>query len=227
MKPVWGRSLRAVGRAIYLSIYGNGIFTRPLVDRADDEAVVAHLYQPDSGARIDDEEQWKRGNPGLLCGIKDIEHMRAMCRKAQADRSYRRTFLSEEMNLPVDPSVDPIVTVTEWDAIQGLEAEGRWSSLSRDRHRRLGFCLCRGTLLPADWPASGDRRNGQRNRTCIVAVLADGVGGRYEEMHRLGELVLVGDRWADAGAFIKHVMEWVGDADIREGPGGSVPTQGS
>ena len=44
----------------------------------------------------------------------------------------------------------------------------------------------------------------------------DGVGDRYERMHELGELVLVGDRWADAGAFIKHVMEWVGEVDIRE-----------
>ena len=110
------------GLAVYLSIFGNGIFTKPLVDRADDDAVVVHLYQPDPGARIDDETQWHRGNPGLGT-IKDLDHMRAMCRKAQADRSYRRTFLSEELNLPVDPSVDPIVTVDEWDAIEGLEAE--------------------------------------------------------------------------------------------------------
>ena len=25
----------------------------------------------------------------------------------------------------------------------------------------------------------------------------------------------MGEHWADAGAFIRHVMEWVGDADIR------------
>ena len=111
------------GLAVYLSIFGNGIFTKPLVDRADDDAVVVHLHQPDPGARIDDETQWHRGNPGLMAGIKDIEHMRAMCPKAQADRSYRRTFMAEEMNLPVDPSVDPIVTVSEWDAIAGLESE--------------------------------------------------------------------------------------------------------
>ena len=202
------------GRAVYLSIYGNGIFTQPLVERADDDAVVVHLYQPDSGARMDDESAWLRGNPGLN-SIKSIEHMRAMCRKAQADRSYRRTFLSEEMNLPVDPSVDPIVTVTEWDAIQGLEAEAAGPAyLGIDIGGSVSACAAAlyypqtGLLrVTGGWPKEPDLHS---------RGLADGVGGRYEEMHRLGELVLVGDRWADAGAFIKHVMEWVGDADIRE-----------
>ena len=202
------------GRVIYLSIYGNGIFTKPLIDRADDDAVIVHLYQPDPGARIDDEAQWHRGNPGLGT-IKDIDHMRAMCRKAQADRSYKRTFLSEEINLPVDPSVDPIVTVTEWDAIQGLEAEAAGAAyLGIDLGGSVSACAAAlyypqtGLLrVTGGWPKEPDLHS---------RGLADGVGGRYEEMHRLGELVLVGDRWADAGAFIKHVMEWVGDADIRE-----------
>ena len=105
------------GRVIYLTIFGNGIFTQPLVDRAEDPAVVVHLYQPDKGARIDDEEQWKRGNPGLGT-IKDLGHMRALCRKARVDRSYRRTFLSEEMNVPQDPVADSIVTLDEWKDVQ-------------------------------------------------------------------------------------------------------------
>ena len=78
---------------------------------------MVHLYQPDKGARIDDEEQWKRGNPGLGT-IKDLEHMQALCRKARIDRSYRRTFLSEEMNVPQDPMADSIVTLAEWEAVQ-------------------------------------------------------------------------------------------------------------
>ena len=109
------------GRAVYLTIYGNGIFTKPLVDRADDDAVVVHLYQPDKGARIDDEAQWRRGNPGLGT-IKDMVHMQTMCRKARADRSYKRTFLSEEMNMPVDPTADSIVTMEEWAAVAGIPA---------------------------------------------------------------------------------------------------------
>ena len=203
------------GRAVYLSIYGNGLFTQPLVDRADDDAVVIHLHQPDPGARIDDETQWHRGNPGLGT-IKNIEHMRAMCRKAQADRSYKRTFLAEEMNLPVDASRDPIVTVDEWDAIQGLEAEATGPAyLGLDIGGSVSACAA-SVYFPATgllmvtggWPKEPDLHS---------RGLADGVGGRYEEMRQRGELVLVGDRWADAGAFIKHVMEWVGDeVDIRE-----------
>ena len=92
------------GRVIYLTIFGNGIFTQPLVDRADDPAVVVHLYQPDKGARIDDEDQWKRGNPGLGT-IKDLEHMRALCRKAKVDRSYRRTFFVRRDEHPARPDV--------------------------------------------------------------------------------------------------------------------------
>ena len=203
------------GRVIYLTIYGNGIFTQPLVDRADDPAVVVHLYQPDKGARIDDEAQWKRGNPGLGT-IKDLEHMRALCRKARVDRSYRRTFLSEEMNVPQDPVADSIVTLDEWAAVQdaGEAAAVGPAYLGIDIGGSSSACAAAlyfpetGLLkVCGAWP---------KQPTLYDRGLSDGVGDRYERMHECGEIVLVGDVWADAGAFVAHVMEWTAAYDVRE-----------
>ncbi len=202
------------GKVVYLTIYGNGIFTQPLIDRAEDPAVVVHHYAPDKGARLDDEEQWKRGNPGLGT-IKDLEHMRAMCRKAQVDRSYRRTFLAEEMNIPQDPNREPIVTVDEWDAVQGLSAEASGPAyLGIDIGGSTSACAAAlyypatGLLLvTGGWPKEPDLR---------TRGLMDGVGNRYELMGERGELVPVGEKWADAGEFFKHVMAWSADADARE-----------
>ena len=122
-----------------------------------------------------------------------------MCRKAQADRSYRRTFMAEEMNLPVDPSVDPIVTVDEWDAIEGLESEAAGPAyLGIDIGGSVSACAA-----ARYHPRTGLLRvtGGCRREPDLHARgLMDGVGDRYERMHELGELVLVGDRWADAGA---------------------------
>ena len=50
----------------------------------------------------------------------------------------------------------------------------------------------------------------------MTAAFPDGVGDRYERMEERGEIVLVGDVWADAGAFVCHVMEWTAAYDVRE-----------
>ena len=206
------------GRVVYLSIFGNGLYTQPLIDRADDPAVVVHLYRPAArGALVTDEAAWHEGNPGLGT-IKDLEHMRALSRKAQSDRTYTRTFRAEEMNLPVDPATAVIVTFEDYkrcvDAGEAVASGPAYLGID------IGGSVsaCAGSLyfpetgllkVVGAWPKEPDLR---------TRGLADGVGRRYEAMHERGEIFLCGEKWADAGAFIKHVMAWSSSFDVREVP---------
>ena len=130
------------GRVIYLSVYGNGLYTTPLIKRKDDAAVAVHVYQPAPDARLDDETAWSAGNPGLG-SIKSREHMRTLCRKAQVEREYARTFRVEEMNLPGSASKENIVELSAWTALGHDQPPRDGRCLAGRGHRRL-VILCVG-----------------------------------------------------------------------------------
>lgn len=202
------------GRVIYLSIFGNGLFTGPLVKRQDDEAVVVHHYAPRASADVLDEEAWAAGNPGLACGIKSLEHMRSLARRALVDRPYGRTFRRGEMNLPGATAAGHIVELSDWqpcaEAEQPPRAGACWLGL--DIGGSASMCGAaawweNGRLaVLGGWP---------KHPALDVRGKADGVGDMYERMMARGELVLFGDRWADAESFVKHVRhEWLAGVPV-------------
>ena len=60
------------GRFISLSIWGSSPFVPEIVARRDDPGVAVHLYQSDPKAKLDDEAEWHKSNPGLASGIKSL-----------------------------------------------------------------------------------------------------------------------------------------------------------
>ena len=53
------------GRFIALSIWGSSPFVPEIVARRDDPGVAVHLYQSSPKAKLDDEAEWHKSNPGL------------------------------------------------------------------------------------------------------------------------------------------------------------------
>lgn len=140
------------GRTVCISIQGDGPMFRELGERADDPAVVWHCYQPDARAALDDEEAWHAGNPGLRSGIKSLQYMRDMSRRALAAPSNAATFRAYDLNLPQDPSREVIVMPDQWDRCVVAEPP------ERDGECVVGIDLGGSTSMTAAaavWPATG------------------------------------------------------------------------
>ena len=92
------------GRLIHLSIRGDGPFVGEIETRAKRRAgTVAHVYAGAGGAGVDDEENWRRGNPGLGT-IKSLPYMRAAAEKAALTPAMEPAFRAFDLNERVDPS---------------------------------------------------------------------------------------------------------------------------
>ena len=115
----------------------------------------------------------------------------------------------------MDASVACIVSVEEWatcadagdvgglgPAYLGIDIGGSVSACAAALYvPETGLLKVTGA-----WPRDPDLR---------VRGLSDGVGNRYVTMQERGEIFLCGDRWADAGAFVKYVMEWSAGVDVQ------------
>lgn len=97
-----------------ISVHGSGPFIPEILSRRDVSGTVVHAHIPaDSHPRIDDEDVWREGNPGLGT-IKSLDYMRAEARRAAqnpADQPYFRAF---DLNCPIHPSSTPLLDVETW-----------------------------------------------------------------------------------------------------------------
>lgn len=174
------------GRLVHISIRGNGLHTGELTERKDDPAVVVHEFAADKGARLDDEAQWHKSNPGLRTGIKSMDYMRAACRRAQGNPSEARFFRSFDLNEKISPDLQMIVELEAWLSCIALPEAPRVgpACVGLDMGYVASF-----TSAAAYWPESG-------RLECYAAV-----GGIPDVLTR-GEGDAVGDRYArmvDAG----------------------------
>ena len=205
------------GKLIALTIRGNGIFVDPMIKRASESepGIHATVYAPDPAAAIDDESTWRAGNPGLG-SVKSLDHMRAMCRRARSDPDYETTFRTEELNLPGSASRAMIVTLEQWMecVAPGPALRSGPAFLGLDVGGSVSMCAA-----SCYWPETGRLDTlgcWPQFPELAERGLADGVGNRYVKMQERGELILLGERWADARAFVKHVMdEWLAGVDLR------------
>ena len=100
------------GRLIALSIRGESPLLEEMLDRSELAQTVIHLYAPtlpENGAvDIHSPEVWAAGNPGLACGIKQVEHLRTEAIRVTATPSDLASFLAYELNLPQKPGREMI-----------------------------------------------------------------------------------------------------------------------
>ena len=92
------------GRFISLSVYGSGPFVPEILARKGDPSLAVHLYQSDPDLPLDDEKNWKLSNPGLVCGIKSLDYMKAESRRVLVTVSDQASFQSLDLNLQGHPS---------------------------------------------------------------------------------------------------------------------------
>jgi len=176
------------GRTVCISIQGDGPMFRELGERQDDESVVWHCYQPEPRCAIDDEAAWHAGNPGLRSGIKSLNYMRDMARRALNSPANQSTFRAYDLNLPQDPSRETICMPEQWDRCVVAEPP------PRDGECVLGIDLGGSTSMTAAcavWPATGRMETWAAfpsEPSLRERGAADGVQNLYVTMAERGEL---------------------------------------
>ena len=187
----------------------------------DDPAVVWHEYKADENCDIEERAQWEKAHPaGTLGRVKSYSYMEARSRGA-ASVGSDSNFRAHDLNLSIDPSKDPIVTVSQWnhcvvkDAAELPPREGP-AFIGVD----LGGAVSLSSIAAAwqngrfeVWAACPEkpslRERGQ----------ADGEGQNYVTAHARGELLLLGNRVTDPVALLKHVAEDLDGVKIRAAAG--------
>ena len=191
------------GRFIALSIWGSSPFVPEIVARRDDPGVSVHLFQSDPKAKLDDEAEWHKSNPGLASGIKSLDYMRDAARRVlhtPADQSF---FRAHEMNIPAKPNIETIFSLDEW---QKCKVE--------ILPQKVGPCVVGFDLggsrsmsaLVAIWPTSGRIEAWGAfpgNPDLLDRGQADGVGDLYSRMEKQGELWTYSGRVVDVSQFLK------------------------
>ena len=105
------------GKFLSLSVWGGGPFCAEIVKRRDDPGVAVHLFQPAPDCKLDDETSWRAANPGLACGIKSMDYMRAESRRVQATPADQPSFRALDLNLPQTPGREMVCSPDDWKAI--------------------------------------------------------------------------------------------------------------
>lgn len=176
------------GRLLAISIRGDGPMFAEISERADDPSVYWVEYAAPEDAAYDDEEAWHAANPGLESGIKSIEYMRRMSRRALDNPANGPHFAAYDLNLPQEPSRELIVTLAQWK--DGVVEKAP----SREGPCVVGLDLGGSSSMTAAvvyWPESG-RIEASGAFPAIPDLRqrgeADGVGGLYVRMEQRGEL---------------------------------------
>ena len=194
------------GRLLAISIYGHSPLTIEMVNRRDDPATVVHEYAAPEDCPLDDVAAWYAANPALG-GVKSMDYMRDMARRAAASPEEQANFRSFDLNQHGQVSREMIVTVADWQACAKLEAGGRSGPCF------VGFDLGGSVSLTACcmfWPATG------RIETYLAAGdipdpaargEADGEGNLYTRMIERGEMRTYPGRVTPVVDFLAWMVE--------------------
>jgi phage terminase large subunit-like protein len=169
-------------------------------------------HRADDGCAPDDLEQIKKANPGAEYGVgASLEWLQAQARRA-IDRggSALATWRLYNLNQRIaDESRDVLITTDEW-----LRCEV--SVLPpRDGQVVVGIDLGGSASMSAVtfyWPATG-RLEALGTFPSSPSLLArgqnDGVGERYQEMHRRGELSVLGDATVPVAPWLVEIAQHI------------------
>lgn len=200
------------GRFMVISIQGDGPMFKELRERADETSVYFQLHAADVDGVIDDPEQWAKANPGLG-SIKSLSYMQDASRRAKLVPSDAGAFRAHDLNLPQAPGREMLCTQHDWQrlivailperqgpVVIGLDLGGSASMTAAALYWPLsGRLECYGAF-PDDPPLA------ERGA-------ADGCGGLYVEMERLGELRTFPGRVTPVDEFLLHLADRVAGSD--------------
>ncbi|WP_286748951.1 terminase large subunit [Sphingopyxis sp. SCN 67-31] len=166
-------------------------------------------HRPPFGLPADDRESLLQANPGALEGIGaslewlEAQAQRAIARGGSALASFRNLNRNERVSTE-DRSV--LITVDEWLSAEVSELP------ERDGPCVLGVDLGGSRSMSAAamfWPMTG-RLESIGTFPAIPGLVdrgaADGVSGRYSEMHERGELSVLGENTVPPGPWLASVV---------------------
>ncbi len=176
------------------------------------DGVYIQEHRPSSGLPADDLESLEQANPGAKCGIgadlKTLEReaKRAIARGGSALTSFRLYNRNERVS---DANRDVVLTVDEWLACEASNLPPRQGQVV------IGVDLGGSASMSAAafyWPETGRLEcvgTFPSNPGLLDRGQRDGVGDRYVEMNRRGELGTLGDQTVPIAAWLSHTMNHV------------------
>ena len=137
------------GRIVHISVRGDS----PLFDEilANPSTVVREFSAP-AGCAIDDEHAWHAANPGMRCGIKQIDYMRAEVERIRGAPGDEPSFRAFDLNEALSPTREMILSPDDLRACFASDPP------PREGRAFLGFDFGEATSSTAAcaiWPATG------------------------------------------------------------------------
>lgn len=103
------------GRFWCISVQGDGPMFAEMEDRAGG-GVFWRKWTSDVTCDLNDRDAWYASNPGIEDGIKSLAYMERQALRAASSPGNEMHFRAWDLNQPVDPEKEPIVTVAEYAA---------------------------------------------------------------------------------------------------------------
>jgi len=181
--------------------------------RGVDGVATLEFAAPDD-ADVLDVAAWEAANPSLD-EIKSRAALNHLAQQAADDPSRQSSFRAEELNQRTELEAEPIVSLTDWKAVELPRqdmppAKGRcWVGID------LGGAASMTAACIA-W------ENGRLDALCAFPARpklakrgrSDGVGDLYERLQRRGELTASGGRLVDLPAFFAALAERIKGAEL-------------
>ncbi len=214
MRALWNALMSSIsgrdGRFWAISIQGEGPMFAEMEEREGAPGIHWRKWTSPVTCELDDEEAWLASNPGIADGIKSREYMRHQAERASAAPGNEAHFRAYDLNQPIDPERESIVTVSEYakciaadapeidgDVVIGIDLGGSVSmTCAVALNPSTGAILVRGAF--GDEPA------------LTVRARTDRMGTLYDRMLRAGELKLYPGRVTPVIPFLQDFFEEIG-----------------
>lgn len=203
------------GKFIAISVLGHSELTRDLVARRGEPGVAVHLHQAPPDASIEQETAWHKANPGIRAGIKSLDYMRHVARKAAGNPSEQAGYWVFEMNRPGAFSQQMLVPLDRWLLCANRRKPERAGGVYVGLDLGGSVSMTCGALF---WPESGRLEvyggYGVAAKTLLERGEADGVGDRYQLMADAGELLTWPVRVTPVTEFLAWIVAQLRDETV-------------
>ena len=199
------------GRFWCISIQGDGPMFAEMQDRAGSPGIHWRKWSAPEDCELDDEAAWEAANPGIRDGIKSRAYMADNAARVALSPGNEMHFRAYDLNQPVDPERETIVTVRDYakcirmdagelagDIVVGVDLGGSVSMTAA-----AAFAPESGRLLTRG--AFGDEP------PLSMRAKKDRMGSLYDRMVRQGELKLYPGRVTPVVPFLRDFFAEIGD----------------
>lgn len=193
------------GRLVCISVLGHSPMFRTLLEQDGEPGFYIQRHEAAPDADPLDRAAWKAANPGLG-SIKSVGYLELEARKAAGNAAALRGFRTWELNQPVSPEDEPLVDLSDWEAVEtdDLPDRGGLCFLGVDLGASLSLsaaCAVWESGRVEWWHAASARPEPlERGRR-------DGCGTLYVDAMAAGHLQVCGGNAVDWSVFLSQVFE--------------------